>query len=116
MRKYLYAGAMVGGLLLSGAAPAYADVVPVPIGAQQQDGGGLSGLLGPDGGLSIDRPFGDGKVLDLDPGTNTPDLTPLAGAVLPEQNAVPAPVRITTRMAGSYRMPSRVRSNSPYIE
>jgi hypothetical protein len=88
MRKYLYAGAMAGGLLLLGAAPAHADTIPAPINAQQ--GGGVGDLLGPDGGLGLDNPLGGAKVLNIDPGTNTPDLTGAAGGVLPDDNGLPA--------------------------
>jgi hypothetical protein len=82
MRKYLYAGAMAGGFLLLGAAPAHADVVPVPAG-QQQDGNGASGLLG--GG-----PLGDGRLLSVTPGDNSADLRGASGSVLPDLDQMPA--------------------------
>jgi hypothetical protein len=91
MRKYLYAGAVAGGVLLLGAAPAYADVVvPPPVAGQQPDGGPTGGILGPDGGLNLGNPLGDAKVLDVSPGDNTPDLTGAAGNVLPARGDVPA--------------------------
>jgi hypothetical protein len=89
MRKYLYAGAVAGGLLLMGAAPAYADVLPAPVNAQP-DGGGLGGVLGSDGGLGLDNPLGGSRILNIDPGTNTPDLTGPAGSVLPDTGSLPA--------------------------
>jgi hypothetical protein len=80
MRKYLYAGAIAGGLLLLGAAPAYADTnVPDPAGGQS-----TGGLLGPDGHLKLDNPLGHAKVLDVKPGRNTPDVAGAAGSVLPQ--------------------------------
>jgi hypothetical protein len=77
MRKYLYAGAIAGGLLLLGAAPAYADTTsPDPASGQS---GSTSGILGHDGHLQLDNPLGDAKVLDIKPGSNTPDVTGAAG-------------------------------------
>jgi hypothetical protein len=83
MRKYLYAGAVAGGFLLLGAAPAHADVVPIPPG-QQQDGTGAGGLLGGD------SPLGNGRVLDVTPGDNSADLRGASGSVLPDLDQVPA--------------------------
>ncbi|MFI7596845.1 hypothetical protein [Actinoplanes sp. NPDC049681] len=78
MRKWFYAGAVVGGFLLFGAAPAQADdVVPGPA-------GGLTGLLpaqgtglDPAGGLSLPNPLGDAPLVDVKPGTNSADLNSL---------------------------------------
>jgi hypothetical protein len=84
MRKYLFAGAVAGGLLLLGATPADAEVVPAPAG-QQQDGNGVGGLL--DG---INNSLSDSNVLDVTPGDNSADLLNPAGSVLPEKGAMPA--------------------------
>lgn len=80
MRKYLYAGALAGGFLLLGAAPAQADVVPAPQAGQQQDGGGLTDPLGPNG-LSLDQPLGGSPLIDVNPGDNS---------ILPSQDGMPA--------------------------
>jgi hypothetical protein len=95
MRKYLYAGAVAGGFLLFGAAPAHADVPPAP--AARQDGAALGGLLGatggldPAGGLRIDDPVGgSGRLLDVKPGTNSADVPGAAGNLLPAKGTVPA--------------------------
>jgi hypothetical protein len=96
MRKYLYAGAMAGGFLLLGAAPAHADVQPAPAGAQQ-GAGALGGLLGsgggldPAGGLRISDPLGgSGSVLDVKPGNNSADVPDAAGKLVPAPDGVPA--------------------------
>ena len=96
MRRYLYAGAVAGGFLLLGAAPAHADVLPAPAGAQQ-DGGALGGLLGstggldPAGGLRISDPVGGaGTLLDVKPGDNSADVPGAVDNVLPAQDGVPA--------------------------
>lgn len=96
MRKYLYAGAVAGGFLLLGAAPAHADVQPAPAGAQQ-DAGALGGLLGatggldPAGGLGISDPLGgSGRLLDVRPGNNSADVPGAAGNLIPAQDGVPA--------------------------
>ena len=65
MRKYRYAGAVAGALLLLSAAPAHADGQPAPSGAL----GGLLGSTGgpdPADGLRINDPLGDcGSLLDF---------------------------------------------------
>jgi hypothetical protein len=92
MRKYLFAGAVAGGLLLLGAAPAHADDPPVPAGTQP---GLLGGLLNPAGGvdpadgLNLEGPLG-GELLDVRPGQNTPDLTGAPGVVPPATDGRPA--------------------------
>ncbi|MEV4704794.1 hypothetical protein [Actinoplanes sp. NPDC049316] len=88
MRKRFYAGAVLGGLLLLGTTPAYADDLPLPV-------GGLTGLLSSspvsssplssspvssspaDGGsgLSLENPLGGGPLVGVRPGDNTPSLT-----------------------------------------
>ena len=93
MRKYLYAGAVAGGFLLLGAAPAYADVVPAPQGAQQADvqqpdGGGLGGLLDPANGVGLDQPLGGSPLIDVNPGDNS--VLPQDGSALPAEDGVPA--------------------------
>ncbi|HEY7273605.1 MAG TPA: hypothetical protein VH502_12805 [Actinoplanes sp.] len=95
MRRYLYAGAVAGGFLLLGAAPAHADVLPAPAGAQQ-DAGALGGLLGssggldPAGGLRVADPLGGaGSLLDVKPGDNSADVPDAAGTELPV-DGVPA--------------------------
>ena len=84
MRKYLFAGAVAGGLLLLGAAPADADVVSAPAG-RQQDGSGVGGLL-----TGVDHSLGDSDVFDVTPGDNSVDLLDPAGPVLPAEDATPA--------------------------
>lgn len=91
MRKLLFAGAVAGGFLLLGGAPAHADVLPAPGGAQ---GSSLNDLLRPTGngldpagGLNLESPLG-GNLVDVQPGDNTPhvtppDLLPAAGADSP---------------------------------
>jgi hypothetical protein len=88
MRKYLFAGAVAGGLLLLGGAPAHADDQPAPA------GGVLGGLLNPaggvdpTGGLDLDSPLG-GKVVKVKPGTNSPDLTGAVGDAVPASDGRP---------------------------
>jgi hypothetical protein len=79
VRKLLFAGAVAGGFLLLGGAPAHADVLPAPGGAQ---GSSLSDLLRPTGngldpagGLNLQSPLG-GNLVDVQPGDNTPHVTP----------------------------------------
>jgi hypothetical protein len=95
MRRYLYAGAVAGGFLLLGAAPAHADVQPDPAGTQQ-DAGALGGLLGspggldPAGGLRITDPLaGSGRLLDVKPGDNSADVPGATDNLLPAQDGVP---------------------------
>jgi hypothetical protein len=91
MRKYLFAGAVAGGLLLLGAAPAHADDLPVPGGTQS---GLLGGLLNPAGGvnpadgLNLEGPLG-GELVDVRPGQNTPDLTGPTGLARPAPDGRP---------------------------
>jgi hypothetical protein len=89
MRRYLYVGAVAGGFLLLGAAPAYADVLPAPVGAQQVGGLlGSTGGLDPAGGLRISDPLGGaGSLLDVEPGDNSADV-PGADGVIPPQSDV----------------------------
>jgi hypothetical protein len=96
MRGYLYAGAVAGGFLLLGAAPAHADVPPAPAGAQQ-DAGAVGGLLGstggldPAGGLRISDPLGgSGSLLDVKPGDNSADVPEAPDNLLPAQDGVPS--------------------------
>jgi hypothetical protein len=96
MRRYLYAGAVAGGFLLLGAAPAHADVPPAPAGAQQ-DAGALGGLLGSTGGLNpadglrVSDPLGgSGSLLDAQPGDNSADVPGATDNLLPAQDGVPA--------------------------
>src|SRR4051812_50228016 len=87
MRRYLYAGAVAGGLLLFGAAPANADTVPAPAGpaARQQNGGGLGGVLG-----AANTPLGDSKVIRAGSGDNSAGLAGPGGSMLPGSGAMPA--------------------------
>src|ERR1044072_6894067 len=92
MRKYLYAGAVAGGFLLLGAAPAHADVQPAPAGAQQD--AGVGGLLGSTGGLDQpgrlripDATGGSGTLLDVKPGNNSADVP---GNVDQARDGIPA--------------------------
>jgi len=79
MRKLLFAGAVAGGFLLLGGAPAHADVLPMPAGTHEPT---LADLLTPTGtgldpagGINLDGPF-DSELVDVKPGTNTPDVDP----------------------------------------
>jgi hypothetical protein len=91
LRKYLFAGAVAGGLLLFGAAPAHADDLPVPAGTQS---GLLGGLLNPAGGidpadgLNVGSPLG-GTVLDVEPGQNGADLSSVTDRVPPAADGRP---------------------------
>ena len=79
MRKRFYAGAVVGGFLLLGAAPAQADVVPVPAGGLLGVTQGLG--LDPAGGLNLANPLGGSSLMDVRPGQNSADVTgPAPGA------------------------------------
>src|SRR5689334_5438820 len=78
MRKWFYAGAVVGGFLLLGAAPAQADVVPAPAGGLlgSLGGGATQGLgLDPAGGLNLASPLDGSSLMDVKPGQNSADLT-----------------------------------------
>ena len=87
MRKYLFAGAVAGGLLLLSGAPAHADDQPAPAGV-------LGGLLNPacgidpTGGLDLDSPLG-GDLVQVKPGQNSPDLTGAADNALPAADGRP---------------------------
>ena len=86
MRKLLFAGAVAGGFLLLGGAPAHADVLPTPAGA---DGSSLGDVLtprgfDPAGGLNLESPLG-GSLIDVTPGDNTPGVDP--ATLLPSENA-----------------------------
>jgi len=94
MRKWFYAGAVAGGFLLLGAAPAQADVVPVPAGGllgALSDGQGLvddQGLgLDPAGGLNLASPLGGAPLMDVKPGQNSADFTGPASGVLSKDDA-----------------------------
>src|SRR5688572_24922936 len=79
MRKWFYAGAVVGGFLLLGAAPAQADEVPTPVGGLLSSLGGSSGDPGlgldPAGGLNLESPLGGAPLVDVQPGQNSADLS-----------------------------------------
>src|SRR5919199_4097784 len=95
MRKYLYAGAVAGGFLLLGAAPAHADGQPAPA-SSRQDGGALGSLLGttggldPAGGLKIKDPVGGAGLVHVRPGDNSADVPGATGNPLPARAGVPA--------------------------
>lgn len=79
MRKWFYAGAVVGGSLLLGAAPAQADVVPTPAGGLLGVTQGLG--LDPAGGLNLANPLGGSSLMDVRPGQNSAHVTgPAPGA------------------------------------
>lgn len=93
MPKWFFAGALAAGLLLLGAAPAHADLVPVPDPltlvaplAEEVPGPGVD----PANGLGLQSPLG-GPLAHLKPGSNDPDLTAVASGVT--RPARPAPVR-----------------------
>jgi len=83
MRKWFYAGAVAGGFLLLGAAPAQADVVPVPVGGVLSAvGSGVQGAgLNPAGGLNLESPLGGSPLVKVKPGQNSPDLTSAASSL-----------------------------------
>ncbi|GAA3931356.1 hypothetical protein [Actinoplanes auranticolor] len=113
MRKWFYAGAVVGGFLLLGAAPAQADVVPAPAGgllgslsgSAGQGLGAAQGLgLDPAGGLNLASPLGGSPLMGVKPGQNSADLTgPAAGG--PAQGAARTRTREADDPAG--RRPAR---------
>ncbi|AGZ46466.1 hypothetical protein [Actinoplanes friuliensis] len=86
MRKWFYAGAVVGGFLLLGAAPAHADVIPAPAGGLLSSvaGGGLD----PAGGLNLESPLGGtSQLMNVKPGQNSADFqgsAPAVSNVLPQ--------------------------------
>ena len=79
MRKLLFAGAVAGGFLLLGGAPAYADGLPAPAGAQGSSLGDLLSSTGngldPAGGLNLQSPL-SGNLVDVPPGGNPPNVAP----------------------------------------
>jgi hypothetical protein len=114
MRKYLYAGAIAGGLLLLGGAPAYADPgAPGP--ATDQGAGPAGGLLGPGGNVQLDDPLGGAKVLKIKPGANSPDLTGAAGPLVQSGGRLPAARTGPGQAAGKAPRPAAdvVRSTLP---
>lgn len=112
MKKYLFAAAAAGGILLFAAAPAQADVLPAPTGAQ---GGLLDGLIDPAGnvspanGLSVDNPLG-GKLLDMKPGKAGIDLQD--SNVLPRESGAPAARTGLGGAAPADQRPTRVTGQS----
>jgi len=101
MRKWLFAGAVVGGFLLLGVAPAQADVVPVPVGGLLSavgDGAQRAGL-DPAGGLNLENPLGGSPVVNVKPGQNSPDVTG-AASTLTGQAPESAPPADRTPPAG----------------
>lgn len=97
MRKWFYAGAVAGGFLLLGAAPAHADVVPGPAGGLlgSLDGGQGPGDeprlgLDPAGGLNLASPLGGSPLMDVQPGHNSADVTGPAADLLPKHDDEPA--------------------------
>ncbi|MEU8613550.1 hypothetical protein AB0C29_36760, partial [Actinoplanes sp. NPDC048791] len=90
MRKWFYAGAVVGGFLLLGAAPAQADVVPAPAGGLlgSLGGGATQGLgLDPAGGLNLASPLDGSSLMDVKPGQNSADLTGPASGLAAQDEA-----------------------------
>ena len=94
MRKWFYAGAVAGGFLLLGAAPAQADVVPAPAGGLLGALSGGQGLvddqglgLDPAGGLNLASPLGGAPLMDVKPGRNSADFTGPASGVLSKDDA-----------------------------
>ncbi len=88
MRKLWYAGAVVAsGLILFGATPAQADLLPGTGTAEQQADDQLADLLGQSNGINVqnplrystlgDTPLGDRSVMQFKAGQNSPDLNPL---------------------------------------
>ncbi|WP_250028255.1 hypothetical protein [Paractinoplanes maris] len=88
MRKLWYAGAALsGGIILFGASPAQADLLPGVDAAAQQADERLADLLGQSNGVNVDNPLGHSTLKDtaagqspvarLKTGPNSPDLDPL---------------------------------------
>ncbi len=94
MRKYLYAGAIAGGLLLLGAAPAYADATGTG-GTGGPNSSSTGGPPGPGGHFKLHRPLGHAKVLDVKPGTNDPDVAGATGTLLPQSRGGQLPAART---------------------
>jgi hypothetical protein len=93
MRKWFYAGAVVGGFLLLGAAPAQADVIPAPAGGLLSSVGDGEGLgLDPAGGLNLESPLGGtSQLMTVKPGQNSADLrgpAPSVSDALPRGDAL----------------------------
>jgi hypothetical protein len=88
MRKWFYAGAVVGGFLLLGAAPAQADVpapadrLPSSMDGVWPAGSGGQGLgLDPAGGLTLESPLAGSSLANVTPGQNSPDLSSAAASL-----------------------------------
>jgi len=88
VRKLWYAGAaIVGGIVLFGATPAQADLLPGTGTAEQQADERLADLLGQSNGITVanplrysslqDTPVGSTPVTQFKAGQNSPDLNPL---------------------------------------
>ena len=89
MRKWFYAGAVAGGFLLLGAAPAQADVVPAPAGGLLSALGGDTdrGLgLDPAGGLNLASPLDGSPLMDVQPGQNSADVSSPATDTLTDED------------------------------
>jgi hypothetical protein len=75
MRKWFYAGAVVGGFLLLGAAPAQADLVPAPADGLLPSANGQGIGLDPAGSLNLESPLGGAsRLVSIRPGQNSADL------------------------------------------
>ena len=113
MRKSWYAGAAVaGGILLFGAAPAQADLLPGTGTAEQQADERLTDLLGRTNGITVDplghsslnnTPAGQNPLLQYRSGRNTPELD----RVLPGEPRPSLPA--ANVVGGALRRPSAAR-------
>ena len=75
MRKWFYAGAVVGGFLLLGAAPAQADLIPAPADGLLPSANGQGIGLDPAGSLNLESPLGGAsRLVSIRPGQNSADL------------------------------------------
>jgi hypothetical protein len=75
MRKWFYAGAVVGGFLLLGAAPAHADLIPAPADGLLPSANGHGIGLDPAGSLNLESPLGGAsRLVSIRPGQNSTDL------------------------------------------
>ena len=119
MRKVWYASAVfAGGMLLFGASPARADLLPQTGTAEQQADERLADLLGQSNGINMSNPLrystlgrtplGENPVMQFRSGQNSPDLNP----VLPGRDRGEARPELPAAdvVGGALRRPAAVGS------